>query len=584
MNPTHDDFLRHPAVPAILSTLQMRAPAAAEAVAPYLDGLLYAQDTGHSFVCVGKAQAAALKKAWPVVGDGSEATPLVLQGNRLYSGRLFAWEREIAQELYRLSRSPVRLPESKCIAQRLCEWFPDPASQEQKAATALALLQPFIWISGGPGTGKTTTVAKLLALLCGGDQPLPRIALAAPTGKAAAHMTRSLHRALVTFSVPEVVCAHLAALEGQTVHRLLRLDLLDATPKYDAAQPLPYDIVIVDEASMLDCPLLLKILRAMPTGGRLILLGDEEQLPPVGIGALLPALTQPTDLSTEQAEVLSAWLPEGIPFPVSNQPPPLAAHVVKLTRSHRFDPERGVGALAQAVLAGRPEQAAAAFSHFENDLCWQASSLPQLAKAFFGQQQAYWAAVAAGDPAACLAAQQHCVVLTALRADAEAFNQAYRRLLAKAGKAGQAGWFAGQILMAAENDYAVNIFNGDIGIVLPHEGGLAAFFPHNTGCRPVALSRLPLCDTAFAMTVHKSQGSEYESVWLIPPQDSSIQSAALFDRTLLYTAVTRARKTFVYAGDTEGLKQAVARKTVRHSGLKEAIAKQFAQTDKVCGV
>ncbi|MDO4693546.1 MAG: exodeoxyribonuclease V subunit alpha [Eikenella sp.] len=580
MNPSPDFSPRHPATPTILSALQVRAPAAAEAVAPYLDGLLYAQDAGHSFVCVGKVQAAVLKKARPVVGDGSEATPLVLQGNRLYSGRLFACEREIAEQLYRLSRSPVKLPESGYIAQRLCEWFPDPASQEQKAAAALALLQPFIWISGGPGTGKTTTVAKLLALLCGEAAPLPRIALAAPTGKAAAHMTRSLHRALATFSVSDAVRAHLDALEGQTVHRLLRLHPLDATPKYDAEQSLPYDIVILDEASMLDFSLLLKILRAVPEGGRLILLGDEEQLPPVGIGALLPALAQPTGLSRAQAEVLSAWLPEGIPFAVNDEPPPLSAHVVKLTRSHRFDPERGVGALAQAIVSGLPEQAVAAFSHFENDLCWQTSPLPQLAKAFFVQQQTYWAAVAEGDPAACLAAQQHCVVLTALRADAEAFNQEYRRLLVKAGKAGQAGWFAGQILMAAENDYAVNIFNGDIGIVLPHGGGLAAFFPHGTGYRPVALSRLPLCDTAFAMTVHKSQGSEYKRVWLVPPQAPSAQAAALFDRTLLYTAVTRAKKTFVYAGDAEGLKQAVARKSVRHSGLKEAIAKQFAQADK----
>lgn len=579
MNSASEFLPQHPAAPAILSAFQIHAPAAVGAVAPYLDGLLYAQDAGHSFICVGKVQAAALKKAQPIVGDGSEATPLVLKGNHLYSGRLFFWEREIAGQLNRLCRFPVRLPESGYIEQRLHEWFADPASQEQKAAAALALLQPFILISGGPGTGKTTTVAKLLALLCGEADPLPRIALAAPTGKAAAHMTRSLHGALATFSLPETVYTHLAALEGQTVHRLLRLNALDSTPKYDAEQPLPYDILIVDEASMLDFPLLLKILRAVQEGGRLILLGDENQLPPVGIGALLPALAQPTCLTPQQSEILSAWLPEGIPFAVSQEPPPLSDHVVKLKRSHRFDPEKGVGALAQAVVADRPEQAVAAFTHFENDLFWQTSSLPELAKAFFRQQQAYWAAVASGDPAACLAAQQHCVVLTALRADAEAFNQEYRRLLVKAGKAGPAGWFAGQILMAVENDYAVNIFNGDIGIVLPHEGGLAAFFPQSTGYRAVALSRLPLCETAFAMTVHKSQGSEYEGVWLIPPQDSSAQSAALFDRTLLYTAVTRAKKTFVYAGEAEGLQQAVERKTVRNSGLKEAIAKQFAQTD-----
>lgn len=578
MSSAHNSLSVHPAASAIMATFRKYAPTAAETVEPYLDALLHAQEAGHSFIVVGKAQAAALRQAEPIVGDGSSASPLVLQGNRLYSARVFAWEQEIAEQFYRLSGLSVRLADDGYIRRQLDAWFPDRGSQEQKAAAALALLQPFILISGGPGTGKTTTVAKLLALLCGEEERLPRIALAAPTGKAAAHMTRSVHGALSTFSLPAPVYTHLAALEGQTVHRLLRLNPLDSTAKYDAQQPLPYDILVVDEASMLDFALLLKILRAVPNGGRLILLGDENQLPPVGMGALLPALAKPTCLTPRQSEIVSVWLPENMPFAVNDEPPPLSAHVAKLTRSHRFDPEKGVGALAQAVVAGSAESAVAAFSHFEKDLFWQTSSLPELAQAFFRQQQAYWQAVSSGGPAACLIEQQRCVVLAALRSDAEAFNQAYRRLLAKAGKAGQDGWFAGQVLMAVENDYAVNVFNGDIGIVLPHEGRLAAFFPYAAGYRPIALSRLPLCETAFAMTVHKSQGSEYREVWLLPPQGHSVQSGALFDRSLLYTAVTRAKETFVYAGDPEGLKQAVKRKSIRNNGLKEAIAKRFART------
>ena len=559
---------RYPAAQAASEVLQRLAPQAAEPVLPLLDELFAAQEGGHSYITLTPQEAEALRQAAPVVGDGGAFTPLVLRGRRLFGGRLFALERSVAAELRRIARSRVRLPENAGLRQRLRDWFPDAGHNGQRLAAALAVLQPLMLVTGGPGTGKTTTVAKLLALLCADAAEMPRIALTAPTGKAAAHMTRSLHRALGSFDAgSERVLQHLTALEGQTVHRLLKLNSVVGRSKFNREQPLPFDIVVADEASMLDLPLLHQLLCAIPEHGRLILLGDENQLPPVGIGAVLPVLAQPTVLTAEEAARLAEWLPEGVPFEVRDNPPPLAGNVARLEYSHRFDPQRGVGALAQAVVNGEAAAAEAAFARFSDDLFRLPETPAALARHFAKQHEAYWQAVNSGDPAACFAAQQQLVVLAARRSQAAEFNREYRKLLAAQGRAAEQGWFAGQVLMVAENDYAVNVFNGDIGIVLPHGDGLAAFFPDAGGFHAVSLSRLPAHDTAFAMTVHKSQGSEYQEVWLLGDEADS----ALFDRTLLYTAITRARRRFGYAGQMSALTAAVQRKNHRRTGLGEAL-------------
>ena len=558
---------RYPAAQAAAEMLQRLAPQAAAPVLPLLDELFAAQEGSHSYITLTPQEADALRQAAPVVGDGSGFTPLVLRGRRLFSGRLFALERSVAAELRRIARGRVRLPENAGLRQRLCDWFPDAGHNEQRLAAALAVLQPLMLVTGGPGTGKTTTVAKLLALLCADAAEMPSIALTAPTGKAAAHMTRSLHRALNGFKVgSEQVLQHLTALEGQTVHRLLKLNTTGRR-KFDREQPLPFDIVVADEASMLDLPLLHQLLCAIPEHGRLILLGDENQLPPVGIGAVLPVLAQPTVLTAEEAAKLAEWLPEGVPFEVRDNPPPLAGNVARLEYSHRFDPQRGVGALAQAVVSGEAAAAEAAFARFTDDLFRLPETPAALARRFAKQHEAYWQAVSSGDLAACFASQQQLVLLAARRSQAAEFNHEYRKLLVAQGRAAEQGWFAGQVLMVAENDYAVNVFNGDIGIVLPHGDGLAAFFPDAGGFRAISLSRLPAHDTAFAMTVHKSQGSEYQEVWLLGDEADS----ALFDRTLLYTAITRARRRFGYAGQMSALSAAVQRKNHRRTGLGEAL-------------
>lgn len=567
-------------VQLIEQTMRQLCPDAAGKVQPFWLPLLAAQQQGHDFIFVSEDEAAVLRTAAPIVGDGRDATPLVLQGRRLFAGRVWAWEMQLARLLRRLAVRDIgrtafgTMTHSEIdtwLKRRLAAWFAGETAKSQQAACALAVLQPLAFITGGPGTGKTTTVAKLLALLCGNGDNLPRIALAAPTGKAAAHMGQALQAALQQLpasgeaALAEKVREYLAVLEGQTLHRLLQLNMDGQTPFGDG-KFVPYDVIVVDEASMLDWPLLLHLLGSVAPNARCVLLGDEAQLPPVGLGGVLPVLPSETCITPSQAAQLAQWLPE-VPFPVADAVKPLAANVARLLYSHRFDAAGGVGALARAVAAGAGWDVAAAFSQFEDELFLLNNDLSSLAERFFALQAAYWQAVAAGDAAACFAAQQSAVVLAARRVEAEAFNRAYVRVLQQHGLAVQVqGYFVGQVLMVAQNDYATRVFNGDIGIVLPDEQGqLAAFFADGAGFRAVALGRLPACETAFALTVHKSQGSEYGEVWLLPPYGED--EGTLFGRRLLYTAITRARRRFGFAGEVADVQQAAGQVHVRRTDL-----------------
>ena len=272
--------LNQAAAEAAVALFQRIAPDVVEVCEPFIYRLFAALQDGHTFIWLHDDEAAVLQEAAPLVARTGDA-PLVLQGRRLFLGRIWQLERDLAREIVRLAKADLPVLNREQSRQNLADWFQETGSEGQQAAAALALLQPFMLISGGPGTGKTTTVAKLLALLCDAAPVLPRIALAAPTGKAAAHMARSLHKALARFAVPEAVKAHLQALDGQTVHRLLKLRPPQMQPQFDAESPLPLDILVVDEASMLDLSLLLNLLRAVPNGCRVVLLGDEDQLPSV---------------------------------------------------------------------------------------------------------------------------------------------------------------------------------------------------------------------------------------------------------------------------------------------------------------
>lgn len=576
-----DNELRHAAADAALDVLQRLFPEAAALCAPFLPRLFSALDDGHSFIWLNDAEAEALDSAAPLA-DGTGRAPLVLRGRRLFLGRLWQLENDLAGEIRRLAASPAVLADPQGVAAALQAWFAEPGSEGQQAAAALALLQNFMLITGGPGTGKTTTVAKLLALLCAGADPLPRIALAAPTGKAAAHMARALHRAVDGFEMPDAVRNHLSALEGQTVHRLLKLRPPQMLPAFDGNHPLPLDVLVVDEASMLDVSLLLHLLRAIPSGCRVIFLGDEFQLPSVGVGAVLAALSRRTVLDKETVEQLSIYLPEH-GFPVEENPPALSQNVAQLKVSHRFGADSGIGCLARAVVSGKSGEGWAQFTLFPNELEILEGRLKQQAELLYRKHEKYWQAVDKNDVALAFGHAADVVVLAAWRQDAEAFNEEYCRYLQRKHRAGaDKPWFAGQIIMIARNDYTLEVFNGDIGLIMPDAesaNGLAAYFPNADGFKKIAISRLPQFDSAFAMTVHKSQGSEYREVWLLPPSGKIEQGGddALsgLNNALLYTAITRARERFVFWGNEEQWRLAVETRKTRRTALGEILDAMF---------
>lgn len=573
--------------------LQRFAPQQAEAVQPYVEKLFQALQSGNAFVWLNEQEAAMLKRSDELVGTGV-GKPLVLMGRRLFLGRVWELEHRLAQDIVRLAQAETDEPKGSETQYYLNEWFQGEESRGQKEAAALALLKELMLITGGPGTGKTTTVAKLLALICLNSAEMPRISLAAPTGKAAAHMARALHRALDSFDMPEHIKQHLLALEGQTVHRLLKLRPPRMQTAFNQQRPLPLDVLVVDEASMLDVSLLLQLLGSIASGCRIIFLGDADQLPSVGIGAVLSAVTQATVLDEQTSERLSIYLPEHS-FPVRQNAKPLAQNTAQLTFSHRFGGNSGIGCLARAVIKGDEAEAWQQFDRFPRELRVSDGSLRQKAALLYEKHQDFWHAVDENNIASAFAHAADVVVLTALRQDAAEFNQEYTRYLVRQNRAsGKAEWFAGQVVMITQNSYELDLFNGDICLIMPDAANaensdgisLAAYFPEGETFRKIPISRLPQHETAFAMTVHKSQGSEYQEVWLLPPKtlpndDSAAEQDEFssLNRALLYTAITRARKRFAFWGSQKDFNAAVCMQKKRQTALGEMINSIFVKNE-----
>ena len=580
-NSVEKNDLNQSAAQSALDFLQRFAPEEAGMAEPYVLRLFAALQDGHSYIQLTDDEAEQLALAENVVGRQG-GMPLVMQGRRLFLGRMWQLERDLAAEICRLAHPSAEKVDWMQAAQNLHSWFADKGSEGQRDAAALALLQSFMLITGGPGTGKTTTVAKLLGLICSNSRQLPRIALAAPTGKAAAHMARALHRALDGFSLPEKIYSHLVRLEGQTVHRLLELRPPQMQSAYNRWRPLPYDVLVVDEASMLDTSLLLQLLRAVPDGCRVIFLGDEHQLPSVGAGAVLAALSQDTVLSSETAGKLAEYLPEHGFLVDDEKAVPLSQNSARLTVSHRFGADSGIGCLARAVIAKDAESAWAQFGRFPQELEVMQADVKKQAELLYQRHEKYWQAVDSGNVALAYGHAADVAVLAAWRKDAEIFNETYCRHLQRFGRATEeTPWFAGQIIMVTRNDYIQDLFNGDIGLIMPDTAsanGLAAYFPDMEGFRKTAVSRLPAHETAFAMTVHKSQGSEYREVWLVPPSVVSVHdedSLSGLNNALLYTGITRARKRFVFFGSKQEMTAAVETVRIRRTTLYDMVNSLF---------
>ena len=481
--------------------------------------------------------------------ESPELLPLVLDSaDRLYLRRYFDYERRLAQNLLR--RAGTAGPAPAPVQLRL-----DEPADSQSVAVELAMRRRLAIISGGPGSGKTTTVALLLARILE-ENPEARIALAAPTGKAAARLLDTLRERAV--SLPEKLRARLPE-EAHTIHRLLGVTSQSGRFRHNAANPLALDVLVVDEASMLDLSLAVHLVEAMPDTARLVLLGDKDQLAAVEVGSVFAELA-----ARERSR--------------------LAHCVVWLSRSYRFPATSGIGRLAADINAGEPDRALDWMTRGADEgVTWIDDAGPEISVATRSRLlQGYAAYIEATrgaieDKAAVFRAFDRFRVLCAVRDSA----RGVRALSALLGRhvrseldhpldaGGRSPWYPGRAVMVMRNDYVLRVFNGDTGICLPaQDGGLAVWFADRAGAfRAIAPGRLPEHEDAWANTVHKAQGSEFETVLVVlPAKDSPVLS-----RELLYTAVTRARTHVALAGSSESFRAGCSRKTGAHSGLADRL-------------
>lgn len=533
---------------------------------------------------------AAVKSGWrevllasDAVSEHEGATPLKLIGDRLYLNRMWQNEQLVARFFGEENRA-IPLDDEQVI-RVLSQLFEPMADIDwQKVAAAVALTRRISVISGGPGTGKTTTVAKLLAALVQLTTTAPlRIQLAAPTGKAAARLTESLGSALRRLPLDDMQKAALPN-DACTLHRLLGAQPNSQRLRYHAGNPLHLDVLVVDEASMVDLPMMAKLINALPPHARVIFLGDRDQLASVEAGAVLGDICHYVThgYPRERAAELSRLTGYSLPAGEGSQASVLRDGLCLLQKSYRFDSKSGIGQLAFAVNASDVKQARMVFAKGFGDISKQPLRETEdyalmIADAVEGYRPYLELVRNHAEPAAILDAFGRYQLLCALRDGpfgVSGLNNRIEQALVQKRWIERPNptvsrWYNGRPIMISRNDSSLGLFNGDIGIALDRGEGLRVWFPMPDGTiKSVQPSRLPGHDTAFAMTVHKSQGSEFEHAALVLPN----QYTAVVTRELVYTAITRARSRLSLYADDRVLEKAIVTKTERRSGLMESFS------------
>lgn len=532
----------------------------------------------------GLSQSAA-SLPW-IQGEGERHnSPLVLDGQRLYLRRNWNAEQSIRASISARLAQPCPVPPN--LSESLARLFETTGATRtaapdwQKVACALAARKRFTLITGGPGTGKTTTVVRLLALLQSDParQHAPlRIALAAPTGKAAARLGESIASAIQ--KLPVDMQQHIPD-KAVTLHKLLQVR---SNMAEDAVPELAVDLVVVDEASMIDLEMMARLLAAVPLTASLILLGDKDQLASVEAGAVMGQLCAGADRGHYNADTL-AWVAQTTGADLNawaGDGSALAQQTVMLRHSRRFADDSGIGQWAKAVNAGdvptveklwhqaptwnRDAQATVDRLQPTQPHDMRLTALVQHGWQAWRQELQPLKSAACTDAQAVAALQAFAKfqVLCAVREGPWGVEALNRRIATSLGFAPE-GWYAGRPVMVTRNDYNLKLMNGDVGLCLPQANGLRVAFPDGQGgIHWVLPSRLDAVESVFAMTVHKSQGSEFDHVCLVLPD----RAVAVLTRELLYTGITRAKaRLTLMVPESSVLSRAVSVKVLRSGGL-----------------
>jgi exodeoxyribonuclease V alpha subunit len=504
--------------------------------------LIRALREGHSCIYLGSDELSTFAGC-RLVSD-SRHTPLVLSGRRLYLARYYHYELRLAEQLSRLAK--VYNPhENRFRLLDLCFGEDKGTVDWQREAAIIALSKGLCVISGGPGTGKTSTVVKIIGLLLTHYGTDTRIAVAAPTGKAAMRLRKSIIQHIPSLPLESAIKKAMPT-EAQTLHRLLGSRRLSPRFIHNSDNPMPWDVIIVDEASMVDLALMSKLVDALHQDSKLILLGDHDQLASVETGAVL-------------ADCIKA----------------VPGNVVELKKTWRFNDQ--IAQFAALVNMGDAEAAwemvaAESVSAIrKSDSQWLAEAVERYTCYMEKAQK-----ISRADELAFLfesfdGYQILCAVRHGPRGVSQINNQIEKYLTLQGYDCRNNEWYRGRPIIITRNDYHLELYNGDIGICMPdpdNQGEPAIWFEQGEGrFRSILPVRLPPHETVWAMTIHKSQGSEFQEVLVVLPEEDS----PVLSRELLYTAITRARNRVSVLSDKSVCETAIFRKTARCSGLAERL-------------